>query len=233
MKSRKVPFTSRMGRGERIAALVYLPLHVFLLPLALGALMPRAFPDMGEAELNFLYYAVGLSYMLFFQTRFLRRDFDPLCDRVLDCLIEICVCYGIMLLLNMAVNGLLSLALTDNPNNSSIMDMAGMDMGKVAATAVFLAPIVEELLFRAGIFSLIRTRWLAYAVSILLFSAYHIWGYALGEPGNWIYIIQYVPASFVLCRCYERTNTIWGSIFLHMLINGVSLSILSAVEGML
>ena len=33
----------------------------------------------------------------------------------------------------------------------------------------------------------------------------------------------FVPISILLCRCYERTNTIWSSIFFHMLINGISM----------
>ena len=225
------PFTSRMSRGETIAALVYLPVHAVLLPVLIGLLLLRGLLSLSDAVINLAYYAIGIVYMLLLERKFLRRDFDALCDGFGKCLVQICACYGIMLLLNLAVNGLLSLMPQNNPNNAAVMDMAGAEMGKVAAMAVFLAPIVEELMFRAGVFGLIRrrSRVLAYVVSILLFSVYHVWSYLILDPGNWIYILQYIPASYVLCRCYERSDSIWGSIFLHMLINGVSLWVLSAL----
>lgn len=226
---KRVEFTSRMDTRELIAALVYIPVHVFIMPYLLIVLLAPVTGGLSEAGLNVLYYAIGAAYMLVFQWKFLRRDFDAVCDRPLNCLIQICVCYGLMMLFNLAINGLLSLMPLENPNNAAILDMAGMEMGKVAAASVFLAPIVEELMFRAGVFSLIRFKPAAYIVSMAAFSAYHIWGYALSDPETWIYILQYVPASFVLCRCYDRTNSIWGSIFLHMIINGVSLALLSAI----
>ena len=229
----KQEFTSRLTRGERIAALVYFPLHILALPYVLNLVFLLLHRWSDDSLLNLVYYVIGALYMLLFLGRFLRRDFDTLCDGFFNCLIQVCVCYGLMLLMNIAVNSLLSLAFpVENPNNEAIVDMMGRDLGKIAAAAVFLAPIVEELLFRAGIFSLIRNRTAAYAVSILLFSVYHIWGYALSDWHLWIYMVQYFPAAYLLCRCYERTNTIWGSIFLHMTINGMSMWALTILDGM-
>ena len=45
--------------------------------------------------------------------------------------------------------------------------------------------------------------------------------------------IQYIPVSFLLCRVYERTNTIWSSIFFHMLVNWVSMNALKMLEALL
>ncbi len=36
-----------------------------------------------------------------------------------------------------------------------------------------------------------------------------------------IFLIQYIPVSFVLTWCYERSGSIWVPIFLHMLINAL------------
>lgn len=123
----------------------------------------------------------------------------------------------------------------DNPNNAAVMDLVGRQTGKMSAAVIFLAPIVEEMLFRAGIFGTIRrkSRLLAYLVSIALFAIYHVWGYAVSDPVSWLYLIQYIPAGYVLCRCYEYGNSIWGSMFLHMLINFVSLQLLKLLEQLL
>ena len=228
-----LPFTSEQSKWERILALAWLPVHLFLLPM----LAVWLFSDrMNQAELNLVVYGTGVVYMLLTQWRFLRRDFDPLCDRPLRVLLEVLISYGLMLLMNLALNGLLMFLLPEeNPNNSSIMDMAGMDYGMVSALAIFLAPIVEELMFRAGIFGLIRkrSRWAAYAVSMLLFALYHVWAYALESPVYLLYILQYLPISYLLCRCYERTDSIWSSIFLHMLVNAVSIRALQILEELL
>ena len=77
---------------------------------------------------------------------------------------------------------------------------------------------------RAGFFGCIRrkSRWLAYVVSALLFGLYHVWAEALYDPMQLLYALQYLPSALVLAYVYERTDSVWGSIFLHMLCNGVS-----------
>lgn len=230
MNRKTLPFTSRLTKGQAIAALVYLPVHMVLLPVIATVLMLRGLLD--ESQANLLCYVLGVAYMLIFLWKFFRRDFDALCDRPWACIREVLVCYGLMLCCNFVVNSImLLLGMGDNPNSEAVFDMAGMTFGPIAAMAVFMAPIVEESLFRAGLFGLIRrrNRTLAYVVSMAMFSLYHVWSYALMDLKNLLYLLQYIPVSYLLCRCYERTNSIWGSIFLHMLVNGVSMWLLYAM----
>ncbi len=229
-------FTSRMTRGEIAAALFWLPLHIWLFPLLLYSLPETA--GLSDLQINVVVYVTGTLYMLLFTGRFLRRDFDPLCDHLRYCLFQVLICYGMMIAFNMLLSTLLLLILPSesaNPNNSAVMEMAGSDFGKTAALAIFLAPLLEEPIFRGAVFGGLRerSRLLAYAVSMLLFSLYHIWGYALKDPLNWLYLLQYLPASWLLCRCYERCNSIWGSIFFHMTINAVSVSALNELADLL
>lgn len=229
-------FTSRMTRGEVVAALLYLPLHVWLLPMLLLSL--PATSGISELTLNVIVYITGAVYMLVFVGRFLRRDFDPLCDHLRYCILQIVICYGMMVAFNLILSAVLSLILpadSANPNNSAVMEMAGVEYGKTAALAVFLAPLVEEPVFRGAVFGSLRSRSriLAYAVSMLLFALYHVWGYALQDPIYWLYLLQYLPVSWLLCRCYERCNSIWGSIFFHMTVNAVSISALNALSELL
>ena len=229
----RTPFTSRQSVLERILALGWLPIHVLLLPRVIW----HFYPALDTSWLNVAVYGTGAVYMLLTQFRFLRRDFDPLCDRPGYLLLEILVSYGAMLLFNMAVSGLLMLLVDglENPNNAAVIDMAQTSSGPVAALAVFLAPIVEELIFRAGIFGGLQrvSRLLAYLTCMLLFSLYHVWGYALNDPLAWIYALQYLPVTFLLCRIYERTNSIWGSILFHMLVNFIALNALTMLEKLL
>ena len=226
---------SKLTKKEAIAALVYLPFHLFLIPLALG--WPLKAGKIDEVTASFLCYAVGFVYMLIFLGKFLRRDFDPLCDRPLRCLILVVGSYMGMLFFNTLATLIISLVeggmeFVANQNNMAVEELAGTGRGLTAAMAVFLAPVTEELIFRAGIFGMIRkkSRIAAYIVSILAFSAYHVWSYAITDVRYLLYIIDYIPASFFLCLCYERTDTIWAPIFLHMITNGVSMKILEMIS---
>ena len=235
-ESKKAPvpqeFTSRMSKWELIAALLYLPLHVWLLPRLLTMIPATA--ELSDLNVNMLVYGIGTGYMLLVLGGFFRREFDPLCDYPMYCVFQIVLSYGMMLAFNMLLGLAMTLILPAdqaNPNNAAVMELAGEEFGKTAAIAVFLAPLVEEPIFRGSIFGLIRrtNRNAAYAVSMLLFALYHVWGYALQDPFYWVYLLQYLPVSWLLCRCYERCNSIWGSIFLHMMINGISIKVLSSL----
>ena len=229
-------FTSAMTAGETAAVLLYLPLHIWLLPQLLYSLPQTA--DLSDLVVNVVVYTCGTVYMLFFAGHWLRRDFDPLCDHLRYCILQVLICYGMMIAFNLMLNAVLLLILpsdSTNPNNTAVLEMAGSEYGKTAALAIFLAPLVEEPIFRGGVFGLVRkrNRTAAYITSMLLFGLYHVWGYAFADPIYWLYLLQYLPVSWLLCRCYERCNSIWGSIFLHMTINAVSLSAMNALSEIL
>ena len=240
MMDDKLPlsFTSKMTKRECILALCWLPVHVFLLPNLAVPLLNRGL--LTDLQVNVLVYALGAVFMLISAFSFLRREFDPLCDRLAYCLSVVLSSYFLMMGCNLCVSWLLSLlanvledaALLVNQNNAAILDLAGEDYGVMAAMAVFLAPLIEEPIFRGAVFGSLRAknRAAAYAASVLLFALYHVWPYAMAAPVYWLFILQYVPAGFLLARCYEKTNSIWCSIFFHMLVNGVSMKMLSALQ---
>ena len=234
---KEIRFTSSLSRGETIFALIYFVCHIVLVPLLLLALS-LVIPWLDGANLEVVYYGIGLVCVLIFCRKFLRRDFDPLCDRPFRVLSEVVVSYFIMMAMNLFVALLMQAfqaPVTENVNNETIAELADVSTGKTIAIAVFMAPMVEEIIFRAGIFGTIRkrNRLAAYIVCVLAFAAYHVWSYAIDDPSYWLYIIQYIPAGFLLCRCYERTNSIWGSVFFHMLVNTVSLQALSLLEELM
>lgn len=228
-----IEFTSRLSRGQTAAALIWLPMHVLLLPLAAGVLYQRGVMD--EVGVNVTVYVLGTLYMLLCLGRFFRRDFDALCDHPFLFLLEVIAGYGLILCGNVLINGLMSLiGLTENPNNEAALGLVEESFGPIAGITIFLAPIVEEGIFRAGVFGLIRrkSRLWAYLVSTLLFGLCHVWAYALYDPKELVYLLQYIPAGIALARCYERTDSIWGSVFLHMLNNAVSILAVTAAGGL-
>ena len=234
-----VRFTSAMTRRELLCVLLWFPIHLVLLPRIALALVEQG--TLTESWANLLVYGIGALYAVLVCFSFLRNDFDALCDRPFFCLGQIALSYFSMMAFNLIFSGILSLIeslgveLLSNRNNEAIVSLALKDTGLMTAMAVFLSPIIEEILFRGAIFGSLRHRntLAAYLVCMLLFAVYHVWGYALQDPAYWIFLLQYLPAGFLLCRCYERTNSIWCSIFFHMLINLVSLKALILLEELL
>ena len=213
---------SRMTRRETLLALLWLPVHVFGLPLLGSALYQRDTLTLGQ--INLLVYGIGALYMVAVQFCFLRRDFDTLCDNAPEIFIVVLRSFALLFISSLAVTGLFErVGLTQNENNDAVYAMATAEFGPIAAAGSFLAPFVEECIFRGAIFGGLRrkNRAVAYIVSALLFSLYHVWESAIFDPTQLLYLVQYIPASLILARCYERCDSIWGVIFVHMLNNGL------------
>lgn len=87
----------------------------------------------------------------------------------------------------------------------------------VAFVAVLAAPLVEELLFRGLIQTLIRSYigrpWLSIGLTSVLFAIIH------DQSAHW-------PALFFLSMAigyaYEKSGSLWQSIFMHAMFNGMS-----------
>ncbi len=216
-------FTSALTKRELICAAVALVMQVFLFPLLMSNLMAAG--ALSESMANFLMYAVMALYTLIYAWGFLRRDFDPLADRPLAVICDVIGGYLIMTACNTLTAMLLTFAeSTQNPNNEAVIGLVSDSGGMMSATVIFFAPIVEEVLFRGGIFGFLRkyNRAAAYIVTVVAFSFYHLWAYVLQDTSNLIYLAQYIPAGIILCRIYERDNTIWAPIGMHMLVNYIS-----------
>lgn len=221
-------FTSALRPLEAALVLGWLPAHVYLLPRLLAPLYLSGRLD--EGLFNFAVYALGALWMLTVGVFFLRREFDPLADDLFGVAWEAVRTYLAVLLCNLLM-GLalerLAPALT-NPNNEGVAALVRQYTGPMKASLLILGPILEEMLFRAGVFGVLRqrSRAAAYLVSALVFAVYHVWSFALTEPLYWLLIAEYLPAGLLLARCYERTNTVWASILCHALTNAVSLRML-------
>lgn len=230
MRGQRIEFTGSMTRREILLSLLYLPVHLVLLPMGLAFLYALGYISLTAA--NVLSYAVGLVYMVLTQFRFLRREFDALCDRFAYVLVTVVTSYGGILCLNTLFGMLMQwLGLGLNPNNVAVGDAYEIGGGSIAAMTVFMAPIVEELMFRGGLFTLFRrrSRALAYVMSSAAFCFYHVFSYLSEDPRYIVFALQYLPASILLARCYEKTDSIWSSILLHMTVNGVSLLLLDMI----
>ena len=114
-----------------------------------------------------------------------------------------------------------------NLNNAFFADQARTNFTLTAIATVFLAPPVEECLFRGLLFSTIhqKSRFLAFAVSALAFALVHVSGYLsyYGALGSLLLLLQYLPAGLALGWAYEKADTILAPMVIHMVINAISM----------
>ena len=85
---------------------------------------------------------------------------------------------------------------------------------------VFIAPIVEEFLFRGFLNNLLRGKvntFIRMSIVSILFAAIHFPTYI----HNWIEFLAYLILSIVLFLVYERRRSLFDAILLHSLYNGL------------
>lgn len=224
-----------MTKMQRIFGWLYLPIHMFVLAFGLSLINEAVLAPMDMMldgpYLNLVYYAISFLVILILMFTYLRATFEDLCDHFWASVKAIIlgyvmyyaiafVCTYILILLNPAAS---------NPNNETIIADAIQNANVMKVVTVLLAPIVEEVLFRGVVFGTIRkkSRLAAYIVSTLIFAFYHIWQYLLigFDPKIFLYLLQYIGPSIALAWSYENSKNLWTPIFIHMLINFISVSI--------
>lgn len=229
----KTGFVSLLTKKELTFGLVYLVLHVFVLPDALYYLLTALFgaKAVTGAWLTFACYLVGAAAVLAFGWRFMRESFYVLWERFTLAIGSFAGGYLIYYFLLYAVSVLITSVapeLTSNPNNDQVAMDYMQNRGVMYAAAVLLAPISEEFLFRGVLFGTLqkRSRVLAYAVSVAAFCLYHLWQLlftGVNMLAFLLYLLQYLPGAVAMARAYERSGSLWTAIFLHMFINAMAL----------
>lgn len=117
-----------------------------------------------------------------------------------------------------------------NVNDSNISTLAQDNYPLIFLCTVLLVPVTEELLYRGLIFRGLqkKNRLIAYLVSAAVFSLIHVVGY-MGLTSTTTLLLcflQYLPAGLSLAWAYEKADTIWAPILMHMTVNQISISLM-------
>lgn len=100
---------------------------------------------------------------------------------------------------------------------------ARLEVGILAVSAVILAPLAEEWLFRGLLFARVRSiagRSLAFGASALAFAAIH------GNPAGFVI---YTWLGFVFAYTFERTGRLGTAVAVHMANNAFALVVMLTV----
>ena len=222
-------FSVRMTPLEAVVGACYLPFYLIffsmLIQLVLFWILPEAPTD---GLLNACYYGLNTVCVGLIFHRFLWKNFTIFTSRWKSVLKTIPAALGIYYLISMAVNLTVILLMPDfvNQNNETVVGILDQQPVVMIVIAVVLAPFIEETLFRGLIFSNLQAtnRLLAYGFTALFFAAIHIVPYlrTMAPMEVVLSVVQYLPATLVLARLYEKTDTILAPMLLHAAINAVS-----------
>lgn len=197
-----------------------------LLSLAAGLLSP----EISDAAVNFLYHFLSFLGVFLIFHAYLQDSFRWAAAHwrrcALVCAAALGIFYAATWAVTLAIAGLAPAFA--NRNNEAILRLRQQGLAMTALSTVFFAPLSEESLFRGLIFSrtLPRSRWGAFALSVLCFGLLHVLGY-LGTytPLQFVLsLLQYAPAGLVLAWSFEKSQTIAVPILIHTVINAVSMT---------
>lgn len=126
---------------------------------------------------------------------------------------------GLMMLSNAIIMMITNDASGAN-NQNQIIDMFGSAPIYTYLSAVFFAPIIEELVFRQSIRMIIpKYNLLFILVSGFIFGGMHV----LGAPdlGQFLYIIPYSIPGLIFAYVLVKSDNIFNTISLHFVHNGI------------
>jgi len=109
-------------------------------------------------------------------------------------------------------------------NQETIEEMFDKAPVYIYCSAVFFAPIVEELVFRRAIKNIIPNSLLFILTSGLIFGGLHI----IGTIEAWydiLYLIPYSSLGIVFAYILQKTNNIFVTIGLHFMHNGILMAL--------
>ena len=224
--------TAGMTRMEKILGGVLLAMYLVILPLTAAPLFDfiqkLVKTTISDNARNAAYYYILFALTLIAFWGYLGRATRAFLDHIGMGLssvgIGLIAFYGLNEIV-WRVLKLFSVSQT-NLNDQAILARLGAAPYSTILIVVFLAPVIEEAVFRGYIFGNLRetSRAAAYLVSSLLFAFLHVWQYvAVSWDFSYLLLmVQYMIPGLVMAWVFERSGSLWGSILLHCIVNGLS-----------
>lgn len=125
---------------------------------------------------------------------------------------------GIMMVANAIIT--FGISLDQAANEQAVQGLISNQPWLMLINAGFIAPIVEELVFRKGFKNAFPNKWLFITASALVFGSLHVIT-SMTSPLELLYIIPYGALGGAFAIAYQKTDTIYTSTIMHMLHNTI------------
>lgn len=214
-----------MRKYEKNLGWIFLAMTPLALPMLLIYLCQLLPVQPDDAQLNMLSFAVNFLLTLLIFHRFLWQNAKQALRRPGKSFLWLGIGFAAYNIGSYLVLLLTTLLTPDfaNANDASIREMMQGHFLPMAVCIVVLVPITEETLYRGLVFGSLqkKCRWLAYVVSVCLFSALHVVSYigTLTPLELVVSFLQYLPGGAALALVYDKSESIWPGILIHSTIN--------------
>lgn len=183
------------------------------------------------AYLNALVELILLFIVYLLYHRILKKDLNSFKLNYKDYMNKICVYFAVFLglkigfaLVSGILSALLGVPISSSENQNIIDSITNNAPVMMFISTCILAPFVEEGIFRLGLRSVIKEKYLFIAISGLVFGFMHIFPTELPLYVALIQSIVYVAMGICLAYMYTETDNIWIAIIIHALNNFLSMA---------
>ena len=220
-----------LSTAEQVAGFCYLPFYVVLLGWGIQWLSELLGLGLTELQINVAFFVINCVMIWVIFHNFLIRSFRAIrfWELVQALILGFCLYYAGNFVFNWIIS-LLDLTITSF-NDETVQALFAESRWTMILCTVLLVPVVEETLVRGLLFGVIRrrSRVAAYVTTVFFFAVIHVWQYLLAYEFRAVLLagLQYIPAGIALGWTYEKSNTVWAPIFLHMTINAIQAGVIS------
>lgn len=193
------------------------------------------FPKIGMGVLNFLILGIATLISALWYRHHLVEEFKKFANNASKNITKVLSLYALMMLVNILTNIFLVevLNIQGNSANQELVEIliGQMPLLMAISTTVF-APILEELVFRGGLYLGLKQRIggkLATLISSASFGLIHVTSELLSS-GNWVevfLIIPYIVMGYFMLDAVKKTDSLWGGILLHFINNLVATAVVT------
>ncbi len=216
-----------LSKNQVYFGFIYMLAQLFVLPSLLTWGNWLLGSSLSASQLNFIFFALNFIVITVVYRHFLIENLKILLQNPWRVLRFAGTGFMLYWVANLVISFLIiSLAPNfHNANDQSIAELTQDNAMLMSIGTVLLVPVVEETLYRGVLFgALIRKNtFLAYALSAVLFSCIHIVGYVTTYAPLELFLsfLQYVPAGLCLAWSYQKADSIWAPILIHIAVNQI------------
>ncbi len=232
MKKAHYDLGVKLSKPQVILGWCYLPMYLFLTAWIIQFIFGFLGLKQDIMALNIAYFSTNFAVVVLGFSSWLRRSFRGFTERFWPFIQTLILGFALYYFTQLVLSTVLVLLFGEQTaaNNDAVGGLVQSSAGIMALFLIIAAPITEEVLVRGVVFGSLHkiNRYLAYAVSILLFSSMHVWQHlaALDFVSAVFNLLLYVPAGVALGWTYEKSGTIWCPITLHAIVNAISYGVM-------
>lgn len=203
-----------------IFILFYFSSYIQLIPILLFNMDIASISGAQNVMLSAFSNVVLLLILLLIFRKDIKKEWKTFKDNFLEN-IDIGIKYwliglGIMMVSNILINVFLQLG--QAANEQAVQSMITSLPWLMLINAGFIAPCTEEIVFRKGFKKAFPNKYAFIILSALVFGSLHVIT-SMTSPIELLYIIPYGALGAAFAYMYQKTNTIFTSISMHMFHN--------------